>query len=54
MSVLEQSVSMPFYDGVLTLLWIREAIEKRREDDHELLESLDPTDFGLSRKRWTR
>jgi hypothetical protein len=45
---------MPFYDGVLTLLWIREALEKERVEDDELSASLDPTDFGSSRKRWER
>lgn len=52
--VLEQSVAMPFYDGVLTLLWIRDAIEARHDDNDELLEPLDPNDFGLGRKRWSR
>jgi hypothetical protein len=51
--VLERSVSMPFYDGVLTLLWIREPIEPRRDEDDELLVPLDPN-MSRSARRWEK
>jgi hypothetical protein len=46
----EESVSIPYYDSVLSLLYIREPIEVEEgsEEDAEL----DPAEFTLSRKRW--
>lgn len=52
-TILEESRPMPAYDGVLTLLWIRDPIERRAEDeDRGGLEPLDPADFTLARRRW--
>jgi hypothetical protein len=48
-TVLEESRAMPHYDGVLTLLWMRESPEKT---DDGGLEPLDPGEFGLERKTW--
>lgn len=48
-TVLEQSRAMPNYNGVLTLLWLKDNPEPI---DDEALEPLDPTEFGLGRKRW--
>lgn len=47
----EESKSMPFYDGVLTLLYLREPVGQwsQREDG---VEALDPTEFTLGRTRW--
>jgi hypothetical protein len=47
--VLEQSRAMPSYNAVLTLISLKED-PKPIED--ESLEPLDPTEFGLGRKRW--
>jgi hypothetical protein len=48
--ILEHSVPMPSYDGVLTLLWISEEIEDHPSEP--LLEELDPDEFTLRRKTW--
>ena len=41
---------MPFYDAVLTLLWISDAIET--EDSEDCLDEMDPEDFTLTRRKW--
>jgi hypothetical protein len=47
--LLEESVPVSYYDSVLSLLYIREPIEKEEsEEDAEL----DPDEFTLGRKRW--
>lgn len=53
--LLEESLLLPFYGSVLSLLWITERIEKRTEwDEEESKEELDPNEFTLGRKRWPR
>ena len=49
--ILEHSVPMPNYDGVLTLLFIPEEIEDR-SDSESVLEELDPEEFTLRRETW--
>lgn len=49
--ILEHSVPMPGYDGVLTLLLISEEIEDRSDSD-KLLDELDPEEFSSRRKKW--
>ena len=51
--VLEHSIRLPNYDAVLTLLWfqLRDAGD---EEDPPSIEDLDPEDFTLRRKRWSR
>ena len=48
--ILEHSVPMPNYDGVLTLLLIPEEIEDFASEP--LLEELDPEEFTLRRRTW--
>lgn len=48
--ILEESCSMPFYDAVLTLLWIKDVIETTGSEDY--LDEMDPEDFTLARRRW--
>jgi hypothetical protein len=48
--ILEESCSMPFYDAVLTLLWIKDAIETTGSEDG--LDEMDPQDFTLARRKW--
>jgi hypothetical protein len=48
--ILEESCSMPFYDAVLTLLWISDAIETT--DSEDCLDEIDPEDFTLTRRKW--
>jgi len=48
--ILEESCSMPFYDAVLTLLWIKDATETSDSEDD--LEPMDPADFTLARRKW--
>jgi hypothetical protein len=47
----EESKPMPFYDAVLTLLYLREPVDHRSDSD-EILEELDPSEFTLERTRW--
>ncbi|MCI0724929.1 MAG: ImmA/IrrE family metallo-endopeptidase [Acidobacteria bacterium] len=54
-SVWEESILLPYYDSVLTLLWIKDRIERDAEWDEreeELLEPLDPQEFTLRRRKW--
>ncbi len=48
----EQSLSLPSYDSVMTLLWVKMQITKEEVGDDSLLEELDPQEFTLRRKRW--
>jgi Zn-dependent peptidase ImmA (M78 family) len=52
--VSEEAVSMPFYQGCLSLIWIRRDIEDRPTAEDELLRELSPDEFTLGRKRWPR
>lgn len=49
LTVLEHSIFMPRYQGVLSLLYFDEQIG---ELEPEALEELDPKEFTLERKRW--
>jgi hypothetical protein len=49
--ILEHSIPMPNYDGVLTLLFIPEEIEGCTDNEH-VLEDPDPEEFTLRRKTW--
>jgi hypothetical protein len=54
-TLLEQSISLPNYNAVLTLLWAYKVEPLPIRDDEEaLLEDLDPEDFTLNRRRWPR
>ncbi len=50
--VWEESIPLPAYDAVLSLIRIDEIIEKKTEygDDDEA--PLDPQEFTLKRARW--
>lgn len=50
----EESVFLPYYGSVLTLLWVKDRIEQHTEWDEEQEEPLDPQEFTLRRKRWPR
>lgn len=50
----EESLLLPYYGIVLTLLWIKERIERRTDSDEEEVLPLDPREFTLQRKRWPR
>ena len=52
--VSEQSILMPSYEGCLSLIWIRRAIEQKPTAEDELLPELDPEGFTVNRKRWPR
>lgn len=47
----EESVPVPYYDSVLSLLYIRQPIEEVEGESEEDAE-LDPAEFTLARKRW--
>ena len=48
----EQSLKLPWYDSVITLLWAKREITKEEREEDSLLEELDPEEFTLRRKRW--
>ncbi len=50
----EESVLLPYYETVFSLLWIKDRIERRTEWDEEEEKPLDPQEFTLQRKRWPR
>jgi len=52
--VSEQSQSVPFYEGCLSLVWVRRPIEDRPTEDDELLPELDPEGFTIRRSKWPR
>jgi Zn-dependent peptidase ImmA (M78 family) len=47
--ILEESRALPFYNAVLTLLWVKDPIGN---DEDKALEPLDPADFSLGRRTW--
>lgn len=53
-TVWEQSVALPAYNTVLTLIELRHRVEERTDYDESEPEELDPADFTLGRKRWPR
>lgn len=49
-TILEESCNMPYYDAVLTMLWIKDAIETTESENE--LEPMDPDEFTLARRKW--
>lgn len=52
--VSEQSQAVPFYEGCLSLVWVRRPIEDRPTEEDELLPELDPEGFSIRRSKWPR
>ena len=52
--ILEHSVWLPYYESVLTLLYLEQPSSLARDDDSRALEELNPEDFTLKRRRWPR
>jgi hypothetical protein len=52
--IYEESRAFPSYKAVLTLIWIKDRIEKRSDYDEDEGDPLDPNDFTVYRKRWPR
>lgn len=50
----EESRSLPAYDSVLTLLWIKENIQKKSDYQEEDDPSMDPNEFTVYRKQWPK
>jgi hypothetical protein len=50
----EESRSLPSYDSVLTLLWIKDNIQKRSDYQEEDDTSIDPNEFTVYRKQWPK
>lgn len=48
----EQSLKLPWYDSVITLLWAKREITNEDREEDALLEELDPEEFTIRRKRW--
>ncbi len=47
----EHSIGLPFYESVLSLLWIKEKIDRYSDYDEPETEELDPHRFDASRRR---
>lgn len=47
----EESTALPYYNAVLTLLYLREPVDNR-DNDGSSLDDLDPEEFTLRRKHW--
>jgi len=47
----EESTPLPYYDAVLTLLYLREPVDNR-DKHNDLVDELDPDEFTLRRKHW--
>jgi hypothetical protein len=50
----EESRSLPAYNSVLTLLWIKENIERKSDYQEEEDPSMDPMEFTVYRKKWPK
>jgi hypothetical protein len=45
---------MPFYDSVLSLLYIEDSAHALIDQDEEALEELQPGDFTINPRKWPR
>jgi len=50
--ILEQSIYLPFYTSALSLLYLREQVERRSHFDEEDESELDPNEFTVYRRKW--
>jgi len=50
--ILEQSLYLPFYKSVLSLLYLKDRVEERDEFDEEEESEMDPDEFTINRRRW--
>ncbi len=53
-TVWEHSILLRSYGVVLSLLEIRDRVERQTDYDDEPIEELDPAEFTLARKKWPR
>jgi IrrE N-terminal-like domain len=52
--IYEESRLLPSYDSVLTLLWIKDEIQKKSDSQEETDTSMDPDEFTVHRKKWRK
>ena len=50
--ILEQSIYLPFYTSAISLLYLREQVERRTDFDEEDESELDPNEFTVYRRNW--
>jgi hypothetical protein len=53
-TIYEESRSLPAYNSVLTLLWIKENIERKSDYQEEEDPSMDPMEFTVYRRKWPK
>jgi hypothetical protein len=53
-TIWEDSIHLPYYKGVLTILTVNEPLGGRRHEDADASEELDPREFTIGRRRWPR
>lgn len=52
--IFEQSLLLPFYNSVLTLLYIEQTAHSLQDEEEGKLEELEPESFTLQRRKWPR
>lgn len=50
--ILEQSIYLPFYMSAVSLLYLKDRVERRDDSDEEDESELDPNEFTVSRRNW--
>lgn len=50
--ILEQSLYLPFYKSVLSLLYLKDRVEVQDEFDEGEESEMDPEEFPINRRRW--
>jgi Zn-dependent peptidase ImmA (M78 family) len=50
--ILEQSIYLPFYKSALSLLYLKELVERRDDSEEEYDSELDPNEFTVHRRKW--
>jgi len=50
--ILEYSVYLPFYKSVLSLLYLKDRVERWDESDGEDQSEMDPNEFTIHRRNW--
>lgn len=50
--IFEQSLYLPFYESVLSLLYLKDRVEERDDFDEGREAEMDPEEFTIHRQRW--
>lgn len=53
-TIWEDSIHLPYYQGVLTILTVTKSLGGSRHEDDDALEELSPREFTIGRRMWPR